>query len=73
VNFFEDTDAFVQANEVGAAAEEHVLAVVYDFANAGMQIRRGAATEISAAFDKLYAEASLGESTGSTDTGDSAA
>ena len=38
VDFLFDADAAVEADEVGAAAEEDVLAVVDDFVDAGMQV-----------------------------------
>ena len=63
----------IEADEVGAAAEQHVLAVVDDFVDAGMQVRRGAATEIAATFDELHAEAGFGQRTSGAHAGDAAA
>ena len=55
--------------QIGAAAEEHVLAVVDDFVDAGMQIGAGAPAEIAAALDQLHAEAGLGQSAGRAHAG----
>ena len=68
-----DADAPIEADEIGAAAEEHVLAVVDDFVDAGMQVGGCAAAEIAAAFDELDAVAGFGEGAGGTHTGDAAA
>ena len=41
-----DSEALVELDEIGAAAEQHVLAVVDDFAGAGMLVGRSAAAQI---------------------------
>ncbi len=63
----------VEADEIGAAAEEDVLAVVDDFVDAGMQIGGGAAAEVAAALDELHAVAGFGESAGGAHAGYAAA
>ena len=73
VNLLFDADAAVEADEIGAAAEEHVLAVVDDFVDAGMQIGRCAAAEIAATLDELHAIAGLGQGTGRAHAGHAAA
>jgi hypothetical protein len=57
MNLFRDADALVKADEICAAAEEDVLAVVDDFVDAGMQIGRGTAAKIAAAFEKVHSKA----------------
>ena len=63
----------IEADEVGAAAEEDVLAVVDDFVDAGMQVGGGAAAEVAAALDELHAIAGFGEGAGSAHAGYAAA
>ena len=69
VNLLFDADPAVETDEVGAAAEEDVLAVVDDFVDAGMQIGRGASAEVAAALDELHAVAGFGESAGCAHAG----
>ena len=57
-----DADAAIEADEIGAAAEEHMLAVVDDLVDAGMQIRTGTAAQVAAALEQLHAQARLGQS-----------
>jgi hypothetical protein len=61
VNLLIYTDSLVEADEVGAAAEEDMLAVIDDFVNAGMKVRRGATAKITAALDELHAITGLRE------------
>jgi len=68
-----DTDAVVELNEVGADAEQDVLAVVDDFAGAGMLVGGGASPEVGAAFEESDAEAGVGEGAGSCESGEAAA
>ena len=55
-DLIENADAPVEADEIGAAAEEHVLAVVDDFVDAGMQVGARAPAEVAAALDELHPE-----------------
>jgi hypothetical protein len=73
VNLVRNAEMMVEADEIGAAAEERMLAVVDDFVDAGMEIGTGATTEVAAALDELHAEASLGESAGRAHAGDTCA
>ncbi len=73
VNLIVDADALVEADEIGAAAEEHMLAVIDDFVDAGMQVGACAATKIAAALDELDTKAGIGQRAGSTHAGDAAA
>ena len=73
VNVVGDADAPVEADEIGAAAEEHVLAVVDDLVDAGMQIGAGAAAEVAAPFDEVHAESGFGKSAGRAHAGHAAA
>jgi hypothetical protein len=56
-----NADAPVEANQIGATAEENVLAVVDDFVDAWMKVRAGPAAQVTAAFDKLDAQPGFGE------------
>ncbi len=73
MDFVFDADAAVEADEIGAAAEEDVLAVVDDFVDAGMQVGGGAAAEVAAALDELHAIAGFGEGAGGAHAGYAAA
>ncbi len=66
-------DAPVEAGEVGAAAEEHVLAVVDDLAQARMEVRRGAPAQVAAPLDELHAQAGFGQRAGRAHAGNAAA
>jgi len=56
-------DAAIEADEIRAAAKEHVLAVVDDFIHARVQVGTGASAKIAAAFNELYAQPCLGQRT----------
>jgi hypothetical protein len=55
-----DPDALVELDQVGAHTEEYVLAVVDDFAGAGMLPRRGAAAEEGTLFEQRHVETGVG-------------
>ena len=59
-DFVFDADGFVEREQIGAGAEEDVLAVVHDFAGAGMFVGRSAAAEVGAALEDGDAEAAAG-------------
>ena len=71
-DFVFHADAAVELDEVGADAEEHVLAVIYDFASTGMLVGRCATAEIGTALEKCHAEAGIGEGAGGGETGEAA-
>ena len=60
-NLVFDAQSLVELDQVGAAAEQHVLAVVHDFAGAGMLIRRSASAEIGTALEQGHAKAAAGQ------------
>ena len=68
-----NADALIEADKICAAAEEHVLAVVDDLVDAGMQIGAGTAAEIGAALDEMDLETALGKSACSGKAGDAGA
>src|SRR5579864_7868750 len=72
-DFLFDTDALVEPDEVGAAPEKDVLAVVDDFADARMQVRGSAAAEVGAALGELHVVAGLSERASGAHAGYSAA
>jgi hypothetical protein len=73
VDFLVDADAAAEGNEIGAATEEDVLAVIDDFVDAGMEIGTGTAAEIAAAFNEMHAETGFSEGAGGAHAGDTAA
>src|SRR6266851_272503 len=71
-DFAFDSDGAVKREQVSARAEEHVLAVVHNFAGAGMFVRGGATAEVRASLKNGHAEAAAGEGTGGRQSGESA-
>ncbi len=47
-----DSDALVELNQVGAATQQNVLAVIYDFAGAGMLVGRRTSAKVGTLFEK---------------------
>ena len=56
-------EAVVKVEQVGAAAEQHVLAVIHHLAGAGMHVRRSAAAEIRTALEECNSVSGIGECT----------
>jgi hypothetical protein len=56
-----NSDAAIELDEIGAATEQHVLTVVYDFTRGRMLIRGGPSAKISAAFEERDAESAIGK------------
>ena len=50
-----------RSDEIGAAAEEHVLAVIDDLSRAGVQVGGSAAAEVSAALEQCHAKARVSQ------------
>jgi hypothetical protein len=73
VNLLLDSNPPVEADQIGAAAEEHVLAVVDDFIDAGMTVGAGPTAEVAAPLDELDAKTGLGQRTGSAHAGHASA
>src|SRR5260221_8790205 len=71
-NFVLHSRAPVEIEQVGAAAEQHMLAIVDNFAGTGMLIRRGAPAEIRAALKKGHAKTRFGEGAPGGEAGQSA-
>ncbi len=67
-NFLLHADVPVKLHEVGAAAEQHVLAVVHHLAGARMLVGRCASAEIGAAFKQSHAKTAIGERASSRQT-----
>ena len=67
-----DSDALVELDQVGADAEENVLAVVDNFAGAGMFLGRSAAAEEGALLEQGDAETGVGEGAGGGESGEAA-
>jgi hypothetical protein len=72
VNSVLDADTLIEAAQIGAAAEEHVLAIVDYFVNAGMEVRAGAAAKIASPLDQVHAESALCQSAGRAHPGHAA-
>jgi hypothetical protein len=68
-----DAEAGVEVDEVGAAAEEDVLAVVDDFVGGGVGVGGGSAAYVGAAFEELDLVARGGEGAGCGEAGDAGA
>src|SRR5207245_10392855 len=60
-DFVFDSDGLVKRDQVGAGAEEHMLAVVYDFTCARMLVRRSAPAEVGATLEQNHTEAAVRE------------
>src|ERR1700687_854245 len=60
-NFFLNSGAPIEIEQVGAAAEQHMLAIVNNFAGTGMLIRRRAPAEIRATLKEGHAKPGFGE------------
>ena len=73
MNLVRNAETAIEADQIGAAAEERVLAVVDDLMHARMQIGAGAAAEVAPALDQLHAKASLGQSASRAHAGDASA
>jgi hypothetical protein len=73
VNLLRNADAPVEAQQIGAAAEERVLAIVDDFTHAGMKVRRSPPAKIAALLNQLHAQAGLGQGAGRAHAGHAAA
>jgi hypothetical protein len=68
-----DADAPIKANQIRTATEQHVLAVIDNFVDTRVQVRRCAPTEIAATLDELHAITCLGKRASRTHAGDAAA
>src|SRR5581483_6575830 len=73
MNLIRHADPLVEADEIRAAAEEQVLAVVDDLVHAWMQIRARASAQVATTLDELHAEAGLSQRAGRTHAGHTAA
>ena len=69
MNLIVDADALIEADEIGAAAEEHVLAIVDDFIDAGMQIGTCATAEVAPPLNKIDAQPGFSQRAGGTHAG----
>lgn len=69
MNFAFDADALVEADEIGAAAEEDMLAVVDDLIDSGMEVRAGAPAEVASSFDEIHRESAVCKRAGGAEAG----
>ena len=67
-----DADAVVKLEQIGADAKQNVLAVVDDFAGAGMFPRGSAAAEERALLEERDAESVVGQGAGGGESGETA-
>src|SRR5580704_8727105 len=56
-----DAQPFIELDQVGAAPQQHMLAIVHHFAGAGMLIGRSASAEIRPALKEGHAKAATGK------------
>src|SRR5260370_4782550 len=71
-DFVCDADGFVKREQVGAGTEEHMLAVIHNFAGARMFVRRRASAKERAAFEHGHVEAAASKGARRRQTGESA-
>jgi hypothetical protein len=71
-DFFFDSDAAVELDQVGAEAKEDVLTIVDNFAGAGVLVGGSATAEVGSALEQGDAEARFGEGAGCGQTGEAA-
>ncbi len=67
------TQPMIEVNQVGATAEQHVLAVVHHLARAGQFVRRSPSAEIGTPLKQLDAISCVRQRTAGRDTGEPAA
>ena len=67
-----DTEPPIEVDEIGAAAEKHVLAVVDGLIGAGMFVRRCAATEIRTPLEQRDLHAGVGQCATCREAGETA-
>jgi hypothetical protein len=65
MNLVRDPNASIEPLEIGAAAEENVLAVVDHFADAWMEIGAGPAAQVTTPLNQLHAQPAFGKGAGS--------
>ncbi len=71
-NFVFHSNTAVELDQVGTDAKQNVLAVVDDFAGAGMLVGGGASAEVGTALEQGDAEAGVGEGTCGGEAGEAA-
>ncbi len=67
-----DTDVLVELHEVGADAEEDVLAVIDNFSGAGMLVRRGATAEERPLLEERDPKSRVGQGARGSESGEAA-
>ena len=72
-NLLLDAEPAVEVDEVGAAAQQHMLAVVDNLAGAGKLVGRGAAAEIGTPLEELDVIAGVGQRAAGREARESAA
>jgi len=70
LNFVLNSDSSIEIDQIGAELEEHMLAIVYDFAGAGVFVGTGPAAEVGAALENIHPESAPGECTTSREAGE---
>src|SRR6185503_1111822 len=73
LNLVLDSDPPIKTHQVRAKLEEHVLAVVHDFAGARVFVRTGSSSEVGAALENRHLESAFSECTSSGEAGKAAA
>ena len=69
----ERVEAAIEVDEVGASADQHMLAVIDDLSGAGMFVGGGAASDVGAAFEQADLIAAVGEGAGGGESGEASA
>ena len=72
-NLFEYARTFVEIQEIGAASQQYVLAIVDNLSCRWMLIRRSASAKVRASFEQLHTISRVGERTASSESGQTSA
>ena len=67
-----DSDVLVELDQVGADAEQDVLAIVDDFSGAGMFVGRGTAAEEGALLEDRHPKPGVGQGARGSESGETA-
>src|SRR5258708_1297713 len=72
-DFAGDAKLFIKADQVGAAAEKHMLTVVDDLAGSGMLVGRCASAHVGPALEESDAHSGISQRAAGRESGESAA
>src|SRR6185312_9221356 len=73
LNLFRGADSLIEIEQIGAAAQQHMLAVIDRLSRSGMFIRRSAAADVGPALKQRHMKTGISQSAGSREPCDPAA